>query len=46
VRTVFSLYHFEELSHAEIGEQLGIAVSTVEKNMTRANAHLLTRLGR
>jgi RNA polymerase sigma-70 factor (ECF subfamily) len=46
VRTVFSLYHFEDLSHAEIGEQLGIAISTVEKNMARANAHLLTRLGR
>lgn len=46
VRTVFALYHFEDLSHAEIGERLGIAVSTVEKNMARANAHLLNRLGR
>jgi len=43
-RAVFSLYHFEDLSHAEIGERLGIAISTVEKNMARANAHLLTRL--
>jgi RNA polymerase sigma-70 factor (ECF subfamily) len=45
-RVVFSLYHFEDLSHAEISERLGIAISTVEKNMARANAHLLTRLGR
>lgn len=45
-RAVFSLYHFEDLSHAEIGDRLGIAVSTVEKNMARANAHLLKRLGR
>lgn len=43
-RAVFSLYHFEELTHAQIGEQLGMAVSTVEKNMARANAHLLRRL--
>lgn len=43
-RTVFSLYHFEELTHAQIGEQLGMAISTVEKNMARANAHLLRRL--
>ena len=46
VRTVFALYHFEDLSHAQIGERLGIAVSTVEKNMARANAHLLSRLSR
>jgi RNA polymerase sigma-70 factor (ECF subfamily) len=45
-RAVFSLYHFEDLSHAEISEQLGIAISTVEKNMARANAHLLKRLER
>ena len=43
-RAVFSLYHFEELTHAQIGERLGMAISTVEKNMARANAHLLNRL--
>ena len=45
-RAVFSLYHFEELTHAQIGERLGMAISTVEKQMARANAHLLKRLGR
>jgi RNA polymerase sigma-70 factor (ECF subfamily) len=44
-RAVFSLYHFEELTHAEIARRLGIALSTVEKNIARANAHLLKRLG-
>jgi len=43
---VFSLYHFEELSHKEIARRLGIALSTVEKNIARANAHLLKRLDR
>ena len=46
VREVFSLYHFEDMSHAQISERLGIAISTIEKNMARANAHLLNRLGR
>lgn len=45
MRAVFSLYHFEELTHAEIARRLGIALSTVEKNLGRANAHLLKRLG-
>jgi RNA polymerase sigma factor (sigma-70 family) len=44
-RAVFSLYHFEELTHADIAKRLGIALSTVEKNIARANAHLLKRLG-
>jgi RNA polymerase sigma factor (sigma-70 family) len=44
MRVVFSLYHFEELSHKEIARRLGIALSTVEKNIARANAHLLKRL--
>lgn len=44
MRVVFSLYHFEELSHKEIARRLGIALSTVEKNIARANAYLLKRL--
>ncbi len=44
-RTVFALYHFEEFPHARIASQLGMAISTVEKHMARANAHLLRRLG-
>lgn len=44
MRAVFSLYHFEELSHKEIAKRLGIALSTVEKNIARANAYLLKRL--
>jgi RNA polymerase sigma factor (sigma-70 family) len=45
-RTVFALYHFEDLDHAEIGRRLGITVSTIEKHMSRANAYLLKRLDR
>lgn len=45
-RTVFALYHFEEYPHARIASELGMAVSTVEKHMARANLHLLRRLGR
>jgi RNA polymerase sigma factor (sigma-70 family) len=44
-RAVFTLYHFEDLTHKEIAKRLGIALSTVEKNMARANAYLLNRLG-
>ncbi len=40
-RTAFVLYHFDEFSHAQIGCQLGMAVSTVEKHMARANRHLM-----
>ena len=43
-RTVWILYHLEELSHAEISRRLGIAVSTIEKHMSRANAQLLKKL--
>ena len=44
VRKAFALYHFDECRHADIARRLGISVSTVEKYMARANAHLLTRL--
>lgn len=40
-QAVFSLYHFEHMSHAEISRALGIAVRTVEDHMARANATLL-----
>ena len=43
-RTVWALYHLEDLSHAEIGRRLGIAVSTIEKHMSRASARLLKAL--
>lgn len=45
-RAVFVLYHVEGLSHQEIGRQLGMAVSTIEKHMGRANAHILKRVDR
>ncbi len=45
VRRAFALYHFEEFRHADIARRLGISVSTVEKYMAKANAHLLRRLG-
>lgn len=44
VRQAFALYHFEQFRHSEIAKHLGISVSTVEKYMARANAHILTRL--
>lgn len=45
-RAAFVLYHLECLSHQEIGRRLGMAVSTIEKHMARANAHLLKRMDR
>jgi RNA polymerase sigma-70 factor (ECF subfamily) len=43
-RTIWVLYHLEDLSHAEIGRRLGITVSTIEKHMSRASARLLKKL--
>lgn len=45
-RLVFTLYHLEELPHAEIARRLGIAISTIEKHVGRASAHLLKKLDR
>lgn len=45
-RVVFTLYHLEDLSHREIADRMHIAVSTIEKHMARAMAHLLKRLDR
>ena len=43
-RTVFILNRFEDLTGVEIARRLGVAVSTVEKDMMRAIAHLRARL--
>lgn len=43
-RIVFALYHLHDLSHAEIANRLGIAISTIEKHMARAGAYLLKRV--
>lgn len=44
VRTVFSHYHFDGVAQVEIARRMGLSLSTVEKHMTKANAHLLHRL--
>jgi RNA polymerase sigma factor (sigma-70 family) len=43
-RTIFILYHLEDLSHQEIAQRTGVAISTIERHMSRVNAHLLTRM--
>lgn len=43
-QAVFTLYHFEQKSHAAIASALGIAVRTVEDHMARANALLVRAL--
>ena len=43
---IFSLYHFDSVPQVEIARRLGMSLSTVEKHMSRANAHLLERLER
>jgi RNA polymerase sigma-70 factor (ECF subfamily) len=45
-RSVWVLYHFEDLPHVQIARQLGISQSTVEKHMHRANVHLLKYIER
>lgn len=44
VRDVFSQYHFDGVSQVEIARSMGMSLSTVEKQMAKANAHLLKRL--
>lgn len=44
IRIVFSHYHFDGVSQVEISRRLGLSLSTVEKHMAKANAHLLRRL--
>jgi RNA polymerase sigma-70 factor (ECF subfamily) len=43
VRTIFVLNRFEELTGPEIARRLNISISTVEKAMMRALAHLRER---
>ncbi len=43
-RTIFVLYHFEQMPHAQIARDLGIAVRTVEDHVARANEKLLISL--
>jgi RNA polymerase sigma-70 factor (ECF subfamily) len=44
-QAIFALYHIESVSQVEIARRLNLSVSTIEKHMGRANAHLLGRLG-
>ena len=44
-QAIFALYHFEAVSQVDIARRLNMSISTVEKHMSRANLHLLTRLG-
>jgi RNA polymerase sigma-70 factor (ECF subfamily) len=44
-RVIFSLYHFDSVPQVEIARRLRLSVSTIEKHMGRANAHLLACLG-
>jgi RNA polymerase sigma-70 factor (ECF subfamily) len=39
-RTVFNLYIFEELTHREIGEKLGISEGTSKSNLAKAKRNL------
>lgn len=43
-RNAFLLHRFEDLKHVEIARRLGVAVSTVEKDIMRAMSHLLKRV--
>jgi RNA polymerase sigma-70 factor (ECF subfamily) len=43
-RTIFILHRLEGRRYREIGEQLGISISAVEKHMARAVLHLSTSL--
>jgi len=44
IRIVFSQYHFDGIAQVEISRRMGLSLSTVEKHMAKANAHLLNRL--
>ncbi|MBB5986427.1 RNA polymerase sigma factor [Sphingobium lignivorans] len=44
-RTIFMLARFENVSQREIADRLGVSLSTVEKGLAQAIAHLVRRLG-
>ena len=44
-RAIFLLRRLEGMKYLDIAARLNISVSTVEKDMQRAVAHLTTRLG-
>lgn len=43
-RVVFSLYMFEDLSHSEIAEQLGISVNTSKSQLSRAKRSMKVQM--
>jgi RNA polymerase sigma factor (sigma-70 family) len=43
-QVIFALYHFESVSQVEIARRLNMSINTLEKHMSRANMHLLTKL--
>ena len=43
-RTVFNLYVFEEYTHKEISEILGISEGTSKSNLSKAKMNLQNRL--
>lgn len=45
-RAVFILARFEHMNQSEIARRLGIALSTVEKNLAKATSHLGQKAGR
>jgi RNA polymerase sigma-70 factor (ECF subfamily) len=45
IRDTFVLYHFASLRYSAIAQRMGVSISTVEKRMAKANAHLLKRVG-
>ena len=44
-RTVFNLYVFEELTHKEIAEMLGINIGTSKSNLAKAKHNLIKLAG-
>ncbi len=45
-RTVFMLRALQDLSHRQIGEQVGMSANAVQKNLAKSLLALMTRLGR
>jgi RNA polymerase sigma-70 factor (ECF subfamily) len=45
-QVIFALHRYEELSHPQIAQRLGISTSAVEKHIMKAVAHLARSIGR